>query len=63
VKKPKWLEWDSSDADDDLKEGAATNQRMKQQEAHKEQNDEAEKKNQSPSISSVRDRHPRQQHQ
>jgi hypothetical protein len=64
VKKPKWLRWDSSDADDDLKKvRRQTDQRIKQQEAQKEQQDEAEKKNQSPAISSARDRHPRQRHQ
>jgi hypothetical protein len=62
VKKPKWLRWDSSDADDDLKKvRRQTDQRIKQQEAQKERQDEAE--NQSPSINSARDRHPRQRHQ
>ena len=61
MKKPKWLRWDSSDADDDLKKvRRQTDQRIKQQEAQKEQQDGAKKKNQSPSISSARDRHPRQ---
>ena len=47
MKKPKWLRWDSSDADDDLKKvRRQTDQRIKQQEAQKEQQDEAEKKNQ-----------------
>jgi hypothetical protein len=47
VKKPKWLRWDSSDADDDLKKvRRQTDQRIKQQEAQKEQKGEAEKKNQ-----------------
>jgi hypothetical protein len=41
VKKPKWLGWDSSDADDDLKKvRRQTDQRIKQQEAQKEQQDE-----------------------
>lgn len=50
MKKPKWLRWDSSDADDDLKKvRRQTDQRIKQQEeAQKEQQDEAEKKNQAP---------------
>ena len=62
MKKPKWLRWESSDTkSDDLKKvRRQTDQRMKQQDAQKEQRDEAEKKNQSPSISSARDRHPRQ---
>jgi hypothetical protein len=48
VKKPKWLRWDSSDTNDDLKKvRRQTDQRMKQQDAQKEQLDEAEKKNQS----------------
>ena len=48
MKKPKWLRWDSSDTDDNLKKvRRQTDQRMKQQEAQKEQQDEAEKKNQS----------------
>jgi hypothetical protein len=36
---------------------------MKQQDAQKEQRDEAEKKNQSPSISSTSDHQARQGHQ
>jgi hypothetical protein len=45
VKKPKWLRWDSSETkSNDLKKvRRQTDQRMKQQDAHKEQ-DEAEKK-------------------
>jgi hypothetical protein len=64
VKEPKWLRWDSSDTNDDLKKvRRQTDQRMKQQDAQKEQLDEAGKKNQSPSISSARDRQARQRHQ
>jgi hypothetical protein len=44
VKKPKWLRWYSSDTNDDLKKvRRQTDQRMKQQEAQKEQQGEAEK--------------------
>ncbi len=47
VKKPTWLRWLSSDTkSDDLKKvRRQTDQRMKHQEAQKEQRDEAEKKN------------------
>jgi hypothetical protein len=57
VKKPKWLRWDSRDTkSDDLKKVRhQTDQRMKQQDAQKEQRDEARKKNQSPSIRSAKD--------
>jgi hypothetical protein len=61
MKKPKWLRWESSETKSDhLKEvRRQTDQRMKQQEAQKEQRDEAEKKNPSPSIGSAKDRRAR----
>jgi hypothetical protein len=65
VKTPKWLRWDSSDTkSEDLKKvRRQTDQRMKQQDAQKEQRNEAEKKNGSLSTDSARDRQARQGHQ
>jgi hypothetical protein len=65
VKKPRWLRSDSSDTrSDNLKKvRRRTDQRMKQQDTQKEQRDEAEKKNQLPSIGSARDRQAGQRHQ
>jgi hypothetical protein len=63
VKTPKWLRWDSSDTNDDLKKVRRQTDKRMQQEAEKEQRDEAERKNQSSSISSARDRHTWQRHQ
>ena len=56
MKKPKWLRWESGDTEsNDLKKvRRQTDQRLKQQDAQKEQRDEAEKKNQSSSVSSAR---------
>jgi hypothetical protein len=64
VKKPKWLRWGSSSTKyDDLKKvRRQTDQRMKQQDVQKEQRDEAEKKNQSPSIDPSGDRQAGQGH-
>jgi hypothetical protein len=50
VKKPKWLRWESSDLkSNDLKKvRRQTDQRLNQQDAQKEQRDEAEKKRRNP---------------
>jgi hypothetical protein len=65
VRTPTWLRWDSSKTkSDDLKKvRRQTDQRMKQQDAQKEQRNEAEKKNGSLSTDSARDRQARQGHQ